>query len=96
MGFPREAVRFTGPSVEFRSPAARGGEATRNRCPVCGSLVFGGELGGSESFTIYAGSLDDPTAFHPQIAIFNRGRPDWAVPPPGLTVFETMPPTRPG
>ncbi|HXV01053.1 MAG TPA: GFA family protein [Caulobacteraceae bacterium] len=95
MGFAREAVSFTGPHVEFRSPAARGGEATRNRCALCGSLVFGGELGVSDSFTIYAGTLDDPAAFRPQIAIFNRGRPQWALLPAGLTVFETMPETRP-
>ncbi|HEY2179109.1 MAG TPA: GFA family protein [Caulobacteraceae bacterium] len=95
MGFSSEAVRFTGPHVEFRSPTARGGEATRNRCAVCGGLVFGGEVGISESFTLYAGSLDDPTTFHPQIAIFTRGRPDWARLPPGLTVFETAPQIRP-
>jgi len=32
--------------------------------------------------------LDDPSAFHPTIAIFTRGRPDWAVIPPHLTVYE--------
>ena len=77
------------------SPAARGSDAVRNFCPVCGSLVFGGEVGKDDSFTIYAGSLDDPSSFHPEIAIFARSRPPWAVIPPGLTVFDRMPPDRP-
>jgi hypothetical protein len=91
MSYKASTVRFTGQAREFRSKAANGGEATRNSCPICMSLVFGGEIGKSESFTIYAGSLDDPSVFHPTIAIFARGRPAWAVIPPGLTVFDRMP-----
>jgi hypothetical protein len=92
MGFSRDAVSFSGETLEFRSKAASGGDAVRNSCAVCGGLVFGGEVGISDSFTIYAGSLDEPSAFHPTIAIFARNRPAWAVIPPGLTIFEGMPP----
>ena len=91
MGFPADTLRFSGETVQVRSPAFRGGEAVRNRCPACGSLVFGGVVGQSESHTIYAGSLDDPSFFQPTIALFDRDRPDWAVLPPGLAVFATMP-----
>jgi hypothetical protein len=91
LGFAAAAVRFVGKSRTFTSPAANGGDATRNFCPVCCSLVFGGVTGASESFTIYAGSLDDPSLFEPKVAIFAQSRPDWAVLPPGLTVFERMP-----
>jgi hypothetical protein len=92
MGFARDAVRFSGEVRPFVSKAANGGDAVRNSCPICGSLVFGGRVGESDSFTVYAGSLDDPSSFHPKMAIFARNRPEWAVMPPGLTVFETMPP----
>ena len=54
----------------FRSKAANGGDAVRNRCAKCMSLVFGGEMGKTNSYTLYAGSLDDPSAFRPTIAIF--------------------------
>jgi hypothetical protein len=91
MGFAASAVRFSGETRVFTSKAASGGNADRNFCPVCGGLVFGGIVGQVEQHTIYAGTLDDPSRFHPTMAIFNRGRPDWAVVPPGLTVFETMP-----
>jgi hypothetical protein len=91
MGFPASAVRVSGESLKFASKAANGNNAVRNSCPVCGSLVFGGEAGKDTSHTIYAGTLDDPALFQPTVAIFTRGRPDWAVIPPGLKVFERSP-----
>ncbi len=91
MGYDAAAVRFTGEPRQFVCKAARGGDSTRNFCGQCGSLVFGGVVGESDSFTIYAGSLDDATAFKPAIAIFAASRPDWAVMPEGLVVFDRMP-----
>ena len=91
MGFAGSAVRFSGQSREFRSKAASGGDAVRNFCITCGSLVFGGEVGISDSFTIYAGSLDDPSAFRPTAAIFARSRAPCFVIPPGLKVYDTLP-----
>jgi hypothetical protein len=92
MGFNAAAVRFSGEARQFRSKAANGGDAVRNRCSICMSLVFGGQIGKSESYTLYAGSLDDPSAFHPTIAIFADGRPPWALIPPGFKIFDRMPP----
>jgi len=85
------AVRFSGRSLQFRSKAANGNFAVRNFCPLCGGLVFGGVLGESVSFNIYAGSLDDPSFCRPTVAIFTRGRPSWALIPPGLKVYEALP-----
>lgn len=91
MAFPSSAVRFTGQTRQFRSKSFRGTTTVRNSCPACSSLVFGGEVGEAEYFTIYAGSLDDPTLFQPRVAIFVRDRPAWLELPPGLEVFETLP-----
>ena len=91
MGFASSAVQFSGQTRIFRSKAANGGDAVRNFCPICGSLVFGGEVGKDDPHTIYAGSLDDSSSFRPTIAIFTRNRPIWAVIPPDLTIFEAMP-----
>lgn len=90
IGMATEALRVTGRALQYRSKSARGGDAVRNSCPTCGSLVFGGETSG-DSCTIYAGTLDDPAAFHPDVAIFTKNRPDWAIIPPGLTIFEGAP-----
>src|ERR1700684_2743754 len=54
MGFSNTAVRFSGQPRIFTCKSASGTDAMRNFCPVCGSLVFGGELGKSDEFTIYA------------------------------------------
>ena len=91
MGFPASALRFTGETRLTRAKAARGGESVRNHCAKCGSLVFGGIVGKDNAHTIYAGSLDDPALFKPRLAIFTRDRPEWALLPPGLTTYETMP-----
>ncbi len=91
IGVASTAVRFTGATRIFSSRSASGTDAVRNFCAVCGSLVFGGMVGKDTSHTIYAGSLDDPALFQPSIAIFARGRPAWAIIPPGLTVYEAMP-----
>jgi len=89
--FDAEAVRFTGETLQYRTSTLRGGEATRNSCPKCGSLVFGGVVGVDRDHTIYAGTLDDPSLFEPMVAIFTRDRPEWAALPPGIISFETMP-----
>lgn len=78
MTFPAAAIRFSGLTRQLGSDAANGNITTRNFCLDCGSLVFGGELGKSTSFTVYAGSLDDPALFEPKIAIFASNRPPWA------------------
>jgi len=91
MGFPAAVLSFSGTTVQVRSPAFRGGEAVRNRCPDCGSLVFGGMVGQDSAHTIYAGSLDEPAHFNPTMVLFERDRPDWVVLPSGLATFHTMP-----
>jgi hypothetical protein len=91
MNFRSGAVRFTGPTRQSVTKSFRGTQAVRNCCASCGSLVFGGRVGEDDSFTIYAGSLDDPCFFEPSMAIFTASRPAWVVLPPGLKLFETLP-----
>jgi hypothetical protein len=91
MGFSASEVRIAGRTSQSRTMAFGGGEAVRNHCADCGGLVFGGVVGIDEQHTIYAGSLDDPSLFAPTMAIFTRDRPAWALLPPGLTAFDTMP-----
>ncbi len=91
MLFDSSALKVTGDTLQLRTPALRGGDAVRNRCPQCGGLVFGGIVGVDADHTIYAGTLDDPGRFSPMVAIFTRDRPEWALMPPGVITFETMP-----
>jgi len=91
MGFAASAIAISGETRQSHVPSFRGDIATRNHCAHCGGMVFGGVVGESDSFTIYAGSLDDPSQFEPQIAIFTRDRPAWAEVRPVLVEYETMP-----
>ena len=91
MGWPADQVSFSGETRTFACRSIRGTDAVRNFCPTCGSLVFGGIVGVDAEHTIYAGTLDEPSAFEPLIAIFARDCPPWAVIPPDLATFETMP-----
>ena len=91
LSFSASSVRFQGATKLSFSKSIRGTEAVRNRCASCGALVFGGIVGEHTDHTIYAGSLDNPTLFHPTIAIFLRDKPDWVLIPEGLARFETLP-----
>jgi hypothetical protein len=91
MGFRASAVRLAGKTRQTLARSARGGEAVRNHCAACGSLVFGGRFGLDEEHTIYAGSLDDPSWFRPTMAIFMRDRAAWAEVPAGLKTYDTLP-----
>lgn len=92
MGFPASVLNIRGETRQSRAKAVRGGQAVRNFCAACGSLVFGGIVGQDQSHTIYAGTLDDPSLFKPKMAIFDRQRPSWVVLPEGITVFDELPP----
>ncbi len=92
MGFAPGAVRITGASTGFDSTSVRGGVATRNSCPACQSLVFGGNRDDTaDGLNIYAGTLDDRSLFEPKVAIFTNNRPAWSPLPEGLRAFEAMP-----
>src|SRR5215475_1035111 len=77
IGVAASGVTVTGEPRQHVACSVRGSEAVRNFCPDCGGLVFGGVVGHDDSHTIYAGSLDDPSLFEPQIAIFGCNKPDW-------------------
>jgi hypothetical protein len=90
MGFPKESFRVSGETKQARKTLRSGRTSVRNFCPACGSLLFGGD-GVSAQHTIYAGTLDDPSAFHPTYAINMSDRPPWAAVLEGLDLHDGMP-----
>jgi hypothetical protein len=91
MAFRSADLTLTGATAQAYCTALRGTKTTRNFCARCHALVFGGEDGIDEILNIYAGTLDEPSRFIPRVAIMTRGKPDWALIPEGLRVFERMP-----
>jgi hypothetical protein len=91
MGVRRDAMRISGETRAFEVAAARG-PATRHFCPTCGSLIFGGVEGPQDqTMSVYVGTLDDPSGWSPQIAIFTRSRMPWDCAVAGAQEFEAMP-----
>lgn len=78
LGVPRTSFTFSGPVKQSRSRGGSGQPAVRNFCSECGCLLFGTPESEPQLVTIYVGSLDDPTSFHPQEALFTGQRPAWA------------------
>ncbi len=91
MGVRRADMRISGETKAFEVAAQRG-PSTRHFCPTCGSLIFGGVEGPPEdTMSVYVGTLDDPSAWSPQVAIFTRSRQPWDCAVAGATEFEAMP-----
>jgi len=92
MGVKRRQVKITGQMASYGAQAANGNVATRHFCPTCGSLVLGGNLDDAAGvLSLYIGTLDDPSVFKPQIAIFTRHRLPWDCTAVGVTEFAGMP-----
>jgi len=92
MGMARAQMRITGEMACFGAAAANGNVATRHFCLTCGSLVLGGILDDmAGTISIYIGTLDDPSVFQPQIAIFTKHRLPWDCTVAGVTEFAAMP-----
>ena len=92
MGVKRARMRVTGVTAHFDVPAANGNIAVRHFCPTCGSLILGGNLNDAAgTLSVYIGTLDDPSVFQPQVAIFTKHRLPWDCTVAGVTEFATMP-----
>jgi hypothetical protein len=93
--FPSAAVRVLGDISEHSSVAESGATVTRTFCPKCGSSLFGRNAGMVGVVTISVGTLDEPDAVSPQVAIFARSRPRWDAMDGSLSTFESQPSWKP-
>ena len=92
MGVARRDMRITGDTSTYETVSARGGPSTRHFCAHCGSLIFGGVEGPPEqTMSVYVGTLDDPSAWRPQIAIFTKNRNPWDCAVAGATEYPGIP-----
>ena len=90
----RKFVELNGePPVAFPVPPGSSGKPHDVlRCKKCGTPLWHKyHAAPGDTVLLCAGSLDDPSAFHPTFAIFTEGRPPWALIPPDFKVFDRMP-----
>jgi hypothetical protein len=88
---PAAAVTIEGPIKIFVHAGGSGAPARRHFCAECCSYIFSSPdvMEGTVNFSI--GSLDDPDAVTPQVAVFTRSRAAWDVTPDGVQCFQTLP-----
>ena len=90
---PEDAVSITGDLTEYTIKADSGSNITRTFCPSCGSPVCVKAEAVPGALLIRAGSLDDPSAFQPQMVIYTKSGHGWdGEVKNGMQTFEEMPP----
>ena len=92
MAFPGPAVKLSGKLASWTYTADSGATATRYHCTTCGAPVSGETTSVPGLLVIMAGSLDDPSIFKPQVAVFTETGQHWDVLAEGLPRFPKMPP----
>lgn len=96
VGGPRAAfVLEQGEPASYAVIADSGATIVRAFCPTCGSPLFiYPEIDGvyytadDDVIEVTAGSLDDPSAFTPDFAVFVSRAPRWATFPEGLPLHD--------
>ncbi len=93
--FAETGIRLFGAPAEFELTSAAGNTVTRLFCSTCGSPLFGKNSGMPGMMTVTLGTLDDPGALKPQVAIFARSRRHWDVMDESLPTYDTQPAWKP-
>lgn len=75
----------------FETTSTTGGVVVRSFCGRCGSPLFGRSSNKSDLVVVHASTLDDSSEHSPQISIFTRDLPPWAIPRADLPSFAEGP-----
>jgi len=89
--FPAEAVNIAGDLTDYASTADSGNKMHRGFCPICGTPVTTGSEARPHLLGLRGGTLDDPALARPEITIWTRSAPSWAVIDPDIPREETQP-----
>jgi hypothetical protein len=91
-GFPEPQVTVEGKTNTFSYIADSGGTVTSHFCPECGSTIFGKTTSFPQMMAIRLGSMDDSSAFQPQMEVYMKRLRKWDHDLQGVPSFEAMPP----
>jgi hypothetical protein len=92
---PVSAFRLTKGELRYHfTPSLAGGRHKRGFCPECGSRITGGQSDQrpNEFIGLTAGSLDDPSWFHPQMEFFISDAQPWDHLDTATLKFHQLPP----
>jgi hypothetical protein len=91
LGVNKNQFTVTGSTKTYVCTGGSGKNAVRHFCPDCGSLLFGTPEVADYMVTIYAGTLDDTSKFHPTAAIFTRSKMHWELFDENIKQFASAP-----
>jgi hypothetical protein len=90
-----EAFRLTRGQLRYHfTDSLAGRKHKRGFCADCGSRITGAEFETGDSVGITAGSLDDPSWFHPQMDVFVSDAQPWDQMDLPIPKFQQYPPER--
>jgi hypothetical protein len=91
--FPRAAMRITGRVTEISRTADSGMQKLKGFCGACGSPLYNKPVSKPDVLGIYVGTLDDPSSFRPEVAIFTSRGQVWDHLDPALAKLPFMRPS---
>lgn len=77
LALPRSLVAVSGPVKTFAMKADSGNDVTTSFCAECGSPIYKTSSGFADFIFFHAGSLDDPSDYVPEQAVWVRSKPAW-------------------
>jgi hypothetical protein len=93
--FPVDQIDVAGRMSEYQGTGDSGSTVSHLFCATCSSRLFGKNTGMPGVMTVACGTLNDPSALTPQVAIFARTRPHWDPVDPNVQTFDTQPNWKP-
>jgi hypothetical protein len=93
--FRADDIKVSGAMAEYRAEAESGSTVSHLFCATCSSKLFGKNTGMPGVMTVAVGTLNDPNAVTPQVAVFTRSRPHWEPADARVESFEAQPAWKP-
>src|SRR5262245_58924501 len=88
---PTSAVNISGVVKYYEVTGDSGAVVRRGFCSNCGARLFGKPAAPPKIMAIMAGSLDEPSFYHPQADIYTASAQPWDYMNPNLPKFPRLP-----
>jgi hypothetical protein len=95
IGVLETQLKIMGEPTVYASQGGSGGQVRRHFCPVCASRLYTTADSGGPVRMVQAGTLDDPNAVTPTVAIYVKDALGWDRIDAAVAKFERLPPAPP-
>jgi hypothetical protein len=88
-------LSIAGEPAVYASRGESGGQVQRHFCPVCASRLYTAADSAGPVRMVQAGTLDDPNAVTPTVAIYVKDALSWDRIDAAIVKFDRLPPAAP-